>query len=138
MAIFRIQLLFPISSVGISDFTHTVSFKYNTPSNRQNQTNRTKELTLDLVAGQTNIVVNATKVAVEESPREPSIAVDINRVKLNLADKETVKIPYRSVNADKVIAVGGWFVWEKIAGVNAKNKNANKSNAFFIIKFLRH
>lgn len=91
------------TSVGISDFTHTVSFQYNTPSNRKNQTNRTKELTLDLVAGQTNIVVNATKVAVEESPLAPSIAVDINRVKLNLADNETVKIPYRSVNADKVI-----------------------------------
>jgi len=90
------------SSVGISDFTHTVVFKYNIPDNRKEQTNRTKELTLDLVAGQTNIVVNATKVAVEESPLTPSIAVDINRVKLNLADKETVKIPYRSINADKV------------------------------------
>ena len=90
------------SSVGISDFTHTVTFKYNTPENRTNQTNRTKELTIDLVPGQTNVVVNATKVAVEASPLAPSIAVDISRVKLNLADKTSVNIPYRSVNADKV------------------------------------
>tara|TARA_B110000977_G_scaffold91564_1_gene121471 strand:- start:709 stop:6102 length:5394 start_codon:yes stop_codon:yes gene_type:complete len=90
------------SSVGISDFTHTVTFKYNTPENRTNQTNRTKELTIDLVPGQTNVVVNATKVAVEPSPLAPSIAVDITQVKLNLADKKAINIPYRSANADKV------------------------------------
>jgi len=90
------------SSVGISDFTHTVTFTYNTPENRTNQTNKTKELTIDLVPGQTNVVVNATKVAVEPSPIQPTIAVDINRVKLNLAANTSVNIPYRSVNADKV------------------------------------
>lgn len=90
------------SSVGISDFTHTVTFTYNTPENRTNQTNKTKELTIDLVPGQTNVVVNATKVAVEPSPLAPTLAVDIKQVKLNLADKTSVNIPYRSANADKV------------------------------------
>ena len=90
------------TSVGISDFTHTVSFAYDTPENRKTQSNKTKEFSLDLTPGQTNFIVNATKVGVEESPLAPSIAVDITQVKLNLADKKQVNIPYRSINADKV------------------------------------
>ena len=90
------------TSVGISDFTHTVSFAYDTPENRKTQSNKTKEFSLDLTPGQTNLIVNATKVGVEESPLAPSIAVDITQVKLNLADKKQVNIPYRSINADKV------------------------------------
>jgi hypothetical protein len=90
------------SSIGISDFTHTVTFKYNTPQTRSNTTNKTKDFSLELIPGQTNIVVNATKVAVEESPLTPSIKADITQVKLNLADKKSVNIPYRSVNADTV------------------------------------
>jgi len=42
-----------------------------------------------------------------------------------------------TVNADKVIAVGTSF-WAKTDEVNAKNKNANKSNDFFIINYLRN
>ena len=91
------------TSVGISDFTHTTTFTYNTPETRSNKTTKTKEFTLPLYGGQYNIVVNATKVAVEESPLAPSIKADITRVKLNIADSNSIKIPYRSVNADKVI-----------------------------------
>ena len=90
------------TSVGISDFTHTVTFKYNTPQTRSNVTNKTKEFSLDLQSGQTNIVVNATKVAVEESPLTPSVKADITQLKLNIANKKAINIPYRSVNADTV------------------------------------
>mgnify|MGYP006153706365 CR=1 FL=1 len=90
-------------SVGISDFTHTTTFTHNTPDNRSNKTTKTKEFTLPLSGGQYNIVVNAIKVAVEEAPDAPSIKADITRVKLNISDSNSIKIPYRSVNADKVI-----------------------------------
>ena len=90
-------------SVGISDFTHTTTFTYNTPETRSNKTTKTKEFTLPLSGGQYNIVVNATKVAVEDSPLAPSIKADITRVKLNIADSNSIKIPYRSINSDKVI-----------------------------------
>jgi hypothetical protein len=90
-------------SVGISDFTHTTTFTHNTPENRNNKTTKTKEFTLPLSGGQYNIVVNAIKAAVEEAPDAPSIKADITRVKLNIADSNSIKIPYRSVNSDKVI-----------------------------------
>jgi len=92
------------TSIGISDFTHTVTFKYNTPHVRRDVINKTKEFTLDLIPGQTNIVVNAIKVAVEDSPFTPSIKADITNVKVNLAIRNgRVNIPYKSINADKVI-----------------------------------
>ena len=90
-------------SVGISDFTHTSTFTYNTPTTRSNKTTKTKEFTLPLSSGQYNVIVNVTKVAVESSPLSPSVKADITRVKLNIADSNSIKIPYRSVNAEKVI-----------------------------------
>ena len=90
-------------SVGISDFTHTTTFTYNTPSFRLNRKTKTKEFNLPLSGGQYNVIVNATKVPVEESPLSPSVKADITRVKLNIADSSSIKIPYRSVNSEKVI-----------------------------------
>lgn len=87
----------------ISDFTHTVTFTYDTPNKRKKTTNVTKDLTIELSSGVTNVVVNATKVPVEEAPTKPSVKASVNRVKLNLASDDNVKIPYTSINADKVI-----------------------------------
>ena len=90
----------------ISDFTHTVTFTYDTPNKRKKTTNVTKDLTIELSSGVTNVVVNATKVPVEEAPTKPSVKASVNRVKLNLASDDNVKIPYTSINADKVIYTG--------------------------------
>ena len=91
------------TSVGISDFTHTVSYQYNTPEQRSNKTINSGTFTLDLIEGKSNIVVNATKIPKEPSPLSPSVRASIKNFKLNISDTASIKIPYSSANAEEVI-----------------------------------
>ena len=91
------------TSVGISDFTHTVTYEYNTPEQRSNKKQTSGGFDIDLSSGQTNIIVNATKIPREPSPLAPSVKASITNFKLNISDSSSIKIPYKSVNAEEVI-----------------------------------
>tara|TARA_R110002153_G_scaffold209910_2_gene362523 strand:- start:4188 stop:9476 length:5289 start_codon:yes stop_codon:yes gene_type:complete len=90
------------TSKGISDFTHTVTYTYDSPSSRSKISAKRKDLELNLEPGQTNILVDVTKVPVEESPDAPAIKADITQVKFNIASDGNIKIPYTSINSEKV------------------------------------
>ena len=90
------------SSPSISDFTHTVVYSYDTPSSRHRKSFKTKDLTIDLESGKTNILVDVTAVPVESAPDAPTIKANLTRVKFNIAADDSVKIPYTSINSEKV------------------------------------
>jgi len=91
------------TSVGISDFTHTVTYEYNTPDQRSNKKITSGGFDLDLSSGQTNIIVNASKMPREASPLAPSVKASIKNFKLNISNPSSIKIPYSSVNSEEVI-----------------------------------
>ena len=88
--------------VGIDSTTHTVTYTIYTPNNRGGQVVNNIDYGVDLQEGTTNITVDAIKIPRENPPSIPLLNVSSNQFVYNINNKEHLKIPYKSVNADNV------------------------------------
>jgi hypothetical protein len=101
----------PIPSIsfyanGITDFTHRGEFQYS--SNGKKVTSRKGlETTIQLVGGQTDIQVQVFKNPIASVPTQPAVKLNRSSVKLNLADRNSVKISYESIDADSLLYILG-------------------------------
>lgn len=90
------------SGVGITDYTHKVSYKY------ENRNNNNKSIdglsaTFLLEPGDNLITVLVSKNSVLPSPTSPTLRVDTQNVVFNIANSETVSVSYSTQYADRVI-----------------------------------
>lgn len=106
------------SGVGISDYTHTVDYIFNSSSQPKKESRRGLETTINLSPGKNDIEVNAVKKSVVPSPTTPIIKVDNRNLVFNIANSKSVNISYGTEYADKVIYTLGKVVREiKPSGV---------------------
>ena len=91
---------------GVTDFSHTGTFEYS--SNRKKTiTRRGLETTIPLEGGQTDIQVQVFKNPVVSVPTQPAVKLDRSSIRLNLADRNSVRISYESVDADSLLYILG-------------------------------
>ena len=88
--------------VGIDETTHTVTYSFDTPNKRATETINTIDYKLELQEGTTNITVDTVKVPKEKPIDIPLLNVSSNKFKYNINTKESLKISYNTLNADRI------------------------------------
>ena len=95
-------LYMSLHGTGIDETTHTVTYTISTPNNRKGQVINNIDYKFDLQEGTTNIIVDAVKVPRDNDVSVPLLNISSNQLVYNINNREHLKIPYQSVNAEEV------------------------------------
>ena len=87
---------------GITDFTHRGEYQYSS-NRKKTKIIKALEHTIQLEGGQNDIQIQVFKNPVVSVPTRPALKLDRSSIKLNLADRNAVRISYHSADADSVI-----------------------------------